>query len=335
MSPPRGETDPLEALSDRIGHPHLRQRLALESEYEQGLNRPYQRWQHREQGFGLPQLIRTGLRLCGLHGRGQRNVWSWRLREHTVYLPALPPALDGLRVLHLSDLHLDIHPDFAARLAERLQRVEHEVCVLTGDYRMRSHGDFAAALRGLEQLRPALADSTYAVLGNHDTLRMVPGMEAAGIRVLMNESLPLRREAGATLHLVGIDDAHHYGTHNFHKAALAIPPGQCSVLLSHTPEPYRQAAGLDFDLMLCGHTHGGQICLPGGIPVFTDARCPRRLARGPWRHAAMQGYTSAGAGASLVDLRLNCPPEITLHRLRTATPAAGPSPGTLPQAHGE
>ena len=88
------------------------------------------------------------------------------------------------------------------------------------------------------------------------------------------------------------------------------------MLLSHTPELYRQAAHAGFDLMLCGHTHGGQICLPGGVPVLTNADCPRRYCAGRWRHHRMHGYTSRGTGVSMVDVRLNCPPEVTLHRLR-------------------
>ena len=91
-----------------------------------------------------------------------------------------------------------------------------------------------------------------------------------------------------------------------------------SILLSHTPEAYRHAAHADFDLMLCGHTHGGQICLPGGRPLLTDASSPRRFARGAWRYHAMTGYTATGSGTSLVDVRLNCPPEVTLHTLRTS-----------------
>ena len=68
--------------------------------------------------------------------------------------------------------------------------------------------------------------------------------------------------------------------------------------------------------MLSGHTHGGQICLPGSIPIILEARMPRRFGAGAWRHADMQGYTSVGAGTCIVPVRLNCPPEITLHRLQ-------------------
>jgi len=105
---------------------------------------------------------------------------------------------------------------------------------------------------------------------------------------------------------------------NLQKAAHFIPHDAISILLSHTPEPYRQAAHSDFNAMLCGHTHGGQICLPGGFPVMWDADCPRYMAAGTWQYGGMLGYTSVGAGTAIVDARLNCLPEITLHRLRSA-----------------
>jgi hypothetical protein len=86
--------------------------------------------------------------------------------------------------------------------------------------------------------------------------------------------------------------------------------------LAHSPEPYRLAAHAGFDLMLSGHTHGGQICLPGGIALMTNADCPRRFCKGAWRYHTMQGYTSVGSGSSVVGVRFNCPPEMTLHQLR-------------------
>lgn len=87
------------------------------------------------------------------------------------------------------------------------------------------------------------------------------------------------------------------------------------MLLSHTPEIYRQAAHADFDLMLSGHTHGRQICLSGGVPITLGSTLPRRFGAGAWTYHAMAGYTSVGAGSSIVAVRLNCLPEITLHHL--------------------
>src|SRR6267378_461671 len=81
---------------------------------------------------------------------------------------------------------------------------------------------------------------------------------------------------------------------------------------------YRQAAHANFNLMLNGHTHGGQICLPGSIPIKLEAVLPRRMGAGAWRYQNMTGYTSVGAGTSVLPVRLNCPPEITFHCLRSA-----------------
>jgi predicted MPP superfamily phosphohydrolase len=144
---------------------------------------------------------------------------------------------------------------------------------------------------------------------------MLPGLEALGLAMLVNEHVELRR-AGASLFLVGIDDAHYYGVDNVAQAASTVPADAVSILLSHTPEIYRQAAHAGFDLMLCGHTHGGQICLPGERAITLDARCPRYMGNGPWRYERMRGYTSVGSGSCIVPVRLNCLPEVTLHTLR-------------------
>jgi predicted MPP superfamily phosphohydrolase len=132
--------------------------------------------------------------------------------------------------------------------------------------------------------------------------------------MLLNESEVIAL-GGERIHLAGIDDAHYFRVDNIAKAAAAVPHEEFSILLSHTPEIYRQAAHADFNLLLSGHTHGGQICLPGAIPITLDSVLPRRLGSGAWRYGAMAGYTSVGAGSSIVAVRLNCPPEITLHHL--------------------
>jgi hypothetical protein len=313
--PDAAERAALNCLEQRLGRLHVRQRLGLERDYEARVFRRGTHFFHLENWYSVHALIRNALRLVGLHSRGQRNAIAIEVHENEVRLPNLPAAFEGYTILQLSDLHVDMRPDFTGVLIERVRRVDYDLCVLTGDYRARTFGPFAPTLEGLALLRPNLDGEPLAVLGNHDTIRMVPGMEAAGYRVLMNEWVRIAR-GGEAIYAAGIDDAHYYQMHNFHRAAHDIPPDACSILLSHTPETYRHAAHADFNLMLCGHTHGGQICLPGGVPVITDADVPRTLARGAWRYHDLVGYTSAGAGSCIVDIRLNCPPEITLHRLR-------------------
>jgi predicted MPP superfamily phosphohydrolase len=305
----------LAALEPRLGHMHIRQRLGIERDDEAHIFRRGTHFFHIENWYSAHTLIRAGLRLAGLYRRGRRNALAIEVRRHDVPLPNLPEAFDGFTVLHLSDLHLDINPAFVDALIERVRPLAYDLCVLTGDYRAETFGPFETVLAGMERLRPHLRSDAYAVLGNHDTIRIVPGMEAAGYRFLLNEYAEIKRN-GSALYLAGIDDAHYYRMENYHRAAHDIPRHAVSILLSHTPEAYRHAAHAGFDVMLCGHTHGGQICLPGGIALLTDADSPRAFVRGPWRYHEMIGYTSAGAGCSIVDVRLNCPPEVTLHRLR-------------------
>jgi uncharacterized protein len=300
------ESANLAELEPRLGRAHIQQRLRLERDKEARASR---RWPLAR------GLIPASLWLAGLLARGQRNALAIEARRHDVLLPRLPGRFDDFTILQLSDLHLDTNDTFVEALIEHVRPLSYDLCVLTGDYRERTFGPFQAALDGLAKLRPHLKTDVYAVLGNHDTLRLVPGMEALGYKLLLNESARLRR-GDDVIYLAGIEDAHFYCLEDFERATRNVPSGAISILLSHTPEPYRQAARAGFDLMLSGHTHGGQICLPGGIPVLTHADSPRAFARGPWRFEDMMGYTSAGAGTCTVDVRLNCPPEITLHRLR-------------------
>jgi uncharacterized protein len=95
---------------------------------------------------------------------------------------------------------------------------------------------------------------------------------------LLNEAALL--SAAARLYLGGIGDAHFYGMDNIEKAPAAIPQDKFSILISHTPEVYRQAADANFNVLPSGHTHGGQICLPGGIPITLNSVLPRSMGSG-------------------------------------------------------
>ncbi len=302
-------------LEQRLGRLHARQRLGMERDHEarvfgHGIN-----FFHPENWYAAHSVLAFLLKAAGLYWRGRRNTLDIRIRRNTIASPALPAAFDGFTILHLSDLHADTNPEAMAVLHRLAGGLDYHLCVLTGDYRGATFGAYGAVLERLEELRAILKTEAYAVLGNHDTIRMVPGMEAMGYRVLLNESDTIERN-GEHIHLVGIDDAHYYRADNIEKAAAHIPHTEFSILLSHTPEIYRQAAHSDFDVMLSGHTHGGQICLPGGVPITLDSVLPRYMGAGAWKYANMLGYTSVGAGTSIVPVRINCLPEITLHELK-------------------
>ena len=310
------DEDILRKLEERLGPLHARQRLGIETDHEAQIFGQGLLSFHIVNWYPVHSVIRNALKLTGLYWRGRRNTGSILVKRNDVMFKELPPLFDGFTILHLSDMHVDMNEAAMQRLIELVGHMRYDLCVLTGDYRGKNFGPFEATLNGVAQVRAHLKEPVYGVLGDHDTIQMVPGLEAMGIRMLLNESEVIVR-GDQQIYLAGIDDAHCFKADDIEKAALQIPYGEFTILLSHTPEIYRQAAHADFNLLLSGHTHGGQICLPGSIPIILDAVLPRRMGAGAWRYHDMAGYTSVGAGSSVVPVRLNCPPEITLHCLRS------------------
>jgi len=311
------EQEVYEALERRIGRLHLQQRLGIERDREAQVFGQGRNFFHLENWYSVHSVIRNSLRLAGLHRRGRRNALDIRVRMNDITIAELPEAFAGFTILHISDPHVDMNPEIPDTLSECVRELDYDLCVLTGDFRAKTFGPYDAALAALARVRAHLKGPVYGVLGNHDTIRMVAGLEAMGIRVLLNESVIIERNA-SVIYLAGIDDPHYYRADNLEKAYQGIPHEAVSILLSHSPEMYKHAAHADFSVMLCGHTHGGQICLPGGIALWRNARCPHRLCAGAWRYHNLLGYTSVGSGVSIVDVRLNCPGEVTLHRLWAA-----------------
>jgi len=306
--------DITEILETRLGRLYAKQRLGIEADEEarifgQGIN-----FFHIENWYSFHSFIKYTLKLTGLYWRGRNNTVRVQARLNPIESKSLPPAFDGFTILHISDMHVDMSQGAMHRLIELLHEIDYDICVLTGDYRGKTFGPFEDTLEGMASVKAHLKDPVYGVLGNHDTIRMVPGLEEMGILMLLNESVSIER-GNERIHVVGIDDAHYYRVDNIEKAASGIDHNEFSILLSHTPEIYRQAAHADFNLLLGGHTHGGQICLPGRIPLTLDSVLPRHMGSGAWQYHNMIGYTSAGVGSSIVSVRFNCLPEITLHTL--------------------
>jgi predicted MPP superfamily phosphohydrolase len=311
------ESDIDRELVQRVNAHHLRQRLGIERDHEAQRFGRRRNFFDLENGPSLHAMIRMTLKLSGHYARGRRNALDLAVRHNDIRITGLPARFNGFTILHLSDLHLDLHPGLTQALSERLCEIDYHMVVLTGDYRGQTFGPHAAAIEAMAQLHPHFRAPVYGVLGNHDTIRMVPPLEAMGFRMLLNEAVAVEL-GGETIYLAGVDDPHYYKTDNLAKAGAPVPPGAISILLSHSPEVYRRASQAGFNVLLCGHTHGGQICLPGGWPIIYNARCPRKLCAGAWRYQELLGYTSVGVGVSVVAARFNCRPEITLHHLRAA-----------------
>ncbi|NLN94051.1 MAG: metallophosphoesterase [Candidatus Hydrogenedens sp.] len=262
--------------------------------------------------------LRLFLKCLGIYERGRRNALDLQLNEVEVFWPHLPTGLEGLRILHLSDLHLSRRfPAFAEKAGRLLQGLAVDVCVMTGDYRWGYYGPIDHVPPQIHTLLDGVRSrfGTVAVLGNHDTFEMAETLEEAGIPVLFNEgiALPFR---DATLWLCGIDDPHVYGCDSIETALEDSPENSWKVLLAHTPESIPEAAEAGISFYLCGHTHGGQIRLPLIGAPSSNARCSRDQVLGRWQYGDMMGHTSPGLGTTDLPVRYGCPPEATVLTLR-------------------
>jgi len=245
------------------------------------------------------------------------------ITRHRVHLAKLPAAFDGFRIVQLSDIH---HSSFlneaeittAARYANELNP---DLIVLTGDYISHSRDFIEGCARALGTLRAR--HGVFAVLGNHDHWTdgewMASALAAAGIRVLCNESVRIERGKDY-FQLLGIDDL-LVERDDLPLALAGTSRAETRILLSHNPAIIRVAARVGLDLVLSGHTHGGQIdwkLLTNGkeTPLARWLRRPsRRFLRGHATLGQTQLYVNRGLGTVVMPLRYGCPPEITVLEL--------------------
>jgi len=312
----RVDQDTFPLLLKRMGKTHMGKRLALQalhSAVKLGAKGLHVYWEN----FGqLAPILRMILKGAGLWGRASQNAMDYRVKDWAISLADLPPLFQEYRILHLSDLHIDAMVDGGEKLRQVLQSLVYDVCVITGDFRHRTYGDSHESLRRIAELVKVIdcPDGIVGVLGNHDFVEMVPRLEQLGIRMLLNEAMSIHR-GNEELWMVGVDDPHWYELDDLKKALEPVPPQAYAILLAHSPEVIEEAATRGIGYYLCGHSHGGQICLPGGIPILKNSRCARKFLGGPWEFKGMPGYTSRGTGFSLLSVRFNCRPEVIVHRL--------------------
>lgn len=305
------------ALRERLGDEHFGRRMRTQVDHILNVMGNGVGSFHYENIPTFVKFVEFTLRISGLKKIGERNALQFIVRENPVPFPNLPDAFNGLRILHLSDIHIDGYPGFGKHIARAISGLSFDLCVVTGDFRIWDTGRYLHIVEELQALAPALQckHGAYGILGNHDFIEMVPMIESTGIPLLMNEAIALDTN-GEKLWIVGLDDAHFYGEQDFNKALKNVPSDAVKILLAHSPELLPEAAELGFGLYLTGHTHAGQMCLPGGIPILRNARCKSKYIAGQWKYNDMNGYTSAGVGCSGVFARFYCPPEIVVHTLK-------------------
>ena len=247
----------------------------------------------------------------------------------------LPTAFNGLRLLQLSDIHLDefTEPSFLERIVRRANALAPDIVLLTGDFITKGSLTFLAARHAAHRCAELLAGLAcplrFAILGNHDVSVSAPmvvaALEGNGIPVLVNRHVAVDR-SGDRLWICGADEP---GTSrpNLDQTVPARPDAPV-ILMAHPPDyadrVLQHPRGPMVDLMLSGHSHGGQVRLPFAGPLVLPP-LGRKYVQGLFRFNRMQLYVNRGIGTVGLPFRLNCPPEMTVLTLRPAVPATAAS----------
>lgn len=249
------------------------------------------------------------------------------LTRYEVTVAHLPPRLDGLRVLHVSDLHIHPGSDLAWEVPDLVAAVDHDLLCYTGDF-IDVDDDIPRVAAWLQRM-PHRAES-FAVLGNHDYIpfgrsrgandapRLRAVLAAARVTVLTNEASTWRDGA---LYLAGVDDP-STGRDHAERAMAGVPDDACALMLAHSPDVALRLAPRRPDLILAGHTHGGQIRLGHLGPLLTLSDLPRHLTMGMGTYEGVPLFVSRGVGYSGLHIRIGSPAEVALLTLR--------SPASLP-----
>ncbi len=238
------------------------------------------------------------------------------VEHHAIRLRRLPRSLDGLRIVQLSDIHLSPFTGSAQiqHAIETANSLEPDIIALTGDYvsHEREYAAPCAELMGRLRARYGV----YAVLGNHDHWTDAPLItdlfRAEGIRVLINEGMRFEQK-GAAFWLAGVDDT-MVGLEDLPLALAGARKDEMKLLLAHNPVILRRAARAGVDLVLSGHTHGGQVAWRSERGA--SGRPRRRLLKGLGSRAGTQIYVTRGLGTVVLPIRYGCPPEVSHLELR-------------------
>lgn len=239
------------------------------------------------------------------------------IERREIFMRRLPRALDGFRIVQLSDLHLGplTSSEQLRRAIEVANNLDPDIIALTGDYISHERHYAAPCAEIVGRLRARCG--IYAVLGNHDhwtdAALITDLFRAEGIKVLINEGMRFEKD-GAAFWLAGVDDT-MVGLEDLPLALAGARGDEMKLLLAHNPIILRRAARAGVDLVLSGHTHGGQVTIRSERSA--SGRPRRRLLRGLGRQGETQIYVTRGLGTVILPIRYGCPPEVSLLELRS------------------
>ncbi|AQQ08800.1 phosphodiesterase YaeI [Sedimentisphaera cyanobacteriorum] len=256
------------------------------------------------------------LKAARFWNRARKDYFNIKVRSYNLAFSNLPKSFSGKRILFLADIHYPGREGFHDKVMEIIKSLDFDYCFLGGDYAW-GDGEFPVwVCRFMNSLLEEIKGKKaviHSILGNHDSLFIAEHLEKAGAGMLINSSALIESPTGEKICVAGLGDHHNLHNDDWDAMISSIEaPDAFRILLCHNPNYYSRAQQAGFALMLAGHTHAGQFCLPSGIPVYTNCRAPMRYARGQWKYKNLVGITTAGAGSSRLTARLNCPGEISI-----------------------
>jgi predicted MPP superfamily phosphohydrolase len=263
----------------------------------------------------LGGVTAAGLTIFEAYAARYVNPYRPILEQISIPVPAGHEGLTGMRIGFMADTHVGpfITADDLRRATALISEQHPDLVLLGGDYVSESARYTSAAVEVIANLVHTTRLGGYAVLGNHDLsvsrTRVAEGLVAAGVPILRNDSVSVPF-GGGELWLAGIDETLH-GNPDVDATFAQIPAGAASIALWHEPQFAEQAAAQGAFLQLSGHTHGGQVRLPGVGPVGLPVH-GKRYVMGLDQIGAMSIYTARGVGVYRPPLRFNCPPEVTI-----------------------
>jgi len=274
-------------------------------------------------------LIGSGVAAAGLAlYSGEISRHSLDIIHRPISINNLPAPFHGYRIVQLSDIHLDefTEPFFLERVVREVNALAPDLVLLTGDFVTRGSLTFIASRHAAHRCAEILATLTsplrYAILGNHDVTAGAPlvirALSSNGTPVLLNQHVPIERN-GARIWLCGTNDP--ATSHPDLDLAIPAKPDGPVILMAHAPDyadmVVEHPRGPLVDLMLAGHSHGGQVRLPVVGPLILPPM-GEKYVEGHFRFKQMQLYVNRGIGTVGLPFRLNCPPEITVITLQPA-----------------
>ncbi len=243
------------------------------------------------------------------------HPFQTRLAHVIMPVPRRHAHLDGLTIAFVTDLHIGPHFDAAdlRPAVDFLRKARPDILIFGGDYISESPRYIDDVVSPVEDMVATAKYGAWGILGNHDVsntpARVEASMERAGVRMLVNAAAEVETDRGS-LWLAGLDDA-LLGAPDPKATFAGIPADAAVVALWHEPDQAEKIAPFDPIFMLAGHTHGGQVRLPG-IEGIGAPRLGRRYVMGRFDVQGMPLYVSPGIGMYRPPVRFNCPPEVTV-----------------------